>query len=195
MKRYQDAGSTSAGLIDRVRCRDEQAWGKLVDLYGPLIYSWCRRSGLRAEDAADIVQNVYCSVCNGLNRFEKKNPGDSFRAWLRIITVNQLRDYFRRQQIVVAQGGSDAAALMQNIPISDEDFLESTSGTGGLVERALDVIRHDFEKRTWESFLMTALQGYSSRETADELGISPNAVRKAKARVLSRLRQELGDCF
>ncbi len=195
MKRFQDTGSTSAGLIERVRCRDEQAWGKLVDLYGPLIYSWCRRSGLRAEDAADIVQNVYCSVHNGVNRFEKKNPGDSFRAWLRIITLNQLRDYFRRQQVAVAQGGSDAATLMQNIPFSDEDLLESTSDTGGLIERALDVIRNDFEKQTWKSFLLTALQGYSSREAADELGITPNAVRKAKARVLSRLRQEIGDCF
>src|SRR5262249_23075115 len=27
------------------------AWQQLIGLYGPVVYHWCRRSGLRAEDA------------------------------------------------------------------------------------------------------------------------------------------------
>src|SRR5436309_658081 len=48
------SGSTSTSLLARLRARDRDAWSRLAKLYGPLVYGWCRRRGLRAEDAADV---------------------------------------------------------------------------------------------------------------------------------------------
>lgn len=63
-----------------------------------------------------------------------------------------------------------------------------------LYRRALEIIRGDFEERTWAAFVrMTTIKGMTSREVGEELGMSPDAVRKAKSKVLKRLREEFGD--
>jgi RNA polymerase sigma-70 factor (ECF subfamily) len=59
--------------------------------------------------------------------------------------------------------------------------------------RGLDLIRTEFEERTWQCFWRTAVEGRAPREVAVELSMSPGAVRVAKSRVLRRLREELGD--
>ena len=61
--------STSTSLLRRVKAQDQQAWRQLVDLYGPLVYTWCRQSGLREEDAADIGQEVFSAVSIHLSGF------------------------------------------------------------------------------------------------------------------------------
>jgi RNA polymerase sigma-70 factor, ECF subfamily len=65
------AGSvgSSMSLLDRVRAHDPGAWRQLVDLYGPLIGYWCRRSGLQAADVADVTQAVFMSAARQLPDF------------------------------------------------------------------------------------------------------------------------------
>src|SRR5690606_12959139 len=60
-----DPGSTAASLVAGVKALDPTAWRQLVTLYGPLIYGWARRAGLRGEDAADVTQDVFRAVAAG----------------------------------------------------------------------------------------------------------------------------------
>jgi RNA polymerase sigma-70 factor (ECF subfamily) len=60
----------------------------------------------------------------------------------------------------------------------------------GLYRRALDLIRGEFEERTWQAFWLTAVEGWDTSAVAAELEMSPVAVRIAKSRVLARLRAE-----
>jgi RNA polymerase sigma-70 factor (ECF subfamily) len=53
------------------------------------------------------------------------------------------------------------------------------------------MIEPEFEPATWRAFRALVLEGKRTAEVAAELGISPNAVRIAKSRVLSRFRQEI----
>jgi RNA polymerase sigma-70 factor (ECF subfamily) len=62
-----------------------------------------------------------------------------------------------------------------------------------LFRRGLELIRREFEVRTWQAFWRTAVDGRATADVAAELGMSPGAVRVAKSRVLQRLRSELGD--
>lgn len=55
------------------------------------------------------------------------------------------------------------------------------------------MVRSEFEDRTWQAFWRVAVEGHATAEVAADLGITANAVRQAKSRVLRRLRQELGD--
>ena len=41
-----DSSSTSTSLLRRVRANQAEAWARLVDLYGPLVWHWCRQSDL-----------------------------------------------------------------------------------------------------------------------------------------------------
>ena len=181
---------TSLSLLDRARHHDEPSWQRLVTLYGPLVVYWCRRGGARREDASDLAQEVFLAVSQGLERFERRGPG-SFRAWVRGITRHKLLDCYRRaERQAAAAGGSTALERLLDIPDPQPGSDEDADEMSGLYRRALDLIRGEFEERTWQAFWLTAVEGREAPAAAAELGMSPVAVRIARSRVLARLRAE-----
>jgi RNA polymerase sigma-70 factor (ECF subfamily) len=184
---------TSLTLLERARDRDEQAWHSLVHLYGPLVTHWCYRNGVQGDDVDDIRQLVFQAVAAGLADFHRDRPGDTFRGWLRIITRNKLLDHHRRQSAQpAAQGGTDAHRWL--LQVAEQDLPEdSPDQLRSLYHRALELVRNEFEARTWDAFWRVAVDGLSPAEVAAELGMTAVAVRKAKSRVALRLRQEIGD--
>lgn len=185
--------STSLSLLQRVRDRDQEAWRRLLRLYGPLVARWCSHGGVFGQDADDVQQEVFQAVATGLDAFRRERPGDTFRGWLRGIARNKLADYYRRRERhPEAQGGTDAHLQMQHIaePPLPDDTAEDLSA---LYHRALELVRGEFEPRTWEAFWRVAVEDHAPDVIAADLGVTPAAIRKAKSRVLRRLRQELGD--
>jgi RNA polymerase sigma-70 factor (ECF subfamily) len=184
---------TSLTLLERVRAREEEAWTRLVNLYGPLVMRWCEHWDVRGQDADDVRQDVFLAVAAALDGFHRDRAGDTFRGWLRVITRNKLHDHFRRRQHQPeAQGGTEAHLQFQQV--ADRELPDDTEeDLGGLYYRALELVRGEFEERTWESFWRVAVEGQAPATVAADLGVTPAAVRKAKSRVLHRLRQEVGD--
>jgi RNA polymerase sigma-70 factor, ECF subfamily len=200
-----EPSSISATLLDRIRARRPEAWQRLVDLYGPVVYRWCRQLGVGRGDAPDVVQEVFAAVAAGLGRFRRDRPGDSFGGWLRTITRNEVRDHFRRRQgRPDAVGGTDAYRQMLNLPEADAlSALSLGEGTGvgasdgGLAtdgrfaRRVLDAVRAEFESRTWEAAWRVIVERQSPAEAAAAMEMSLAAVYQAKSRVLRRLRREM----
>ena len=188
---------TSRSLLERVQADEAAAWDRLVTLYAPLVFQWCRGWGLREQDIADVFQEVFQAVAAHVANFRRERQGDTFRGWLRTITRNKVYDHFRRQgREPAGVGGSDAQARLAQLPAPqprDEGSSSAEEGEPGLFRRALDLIRGEFAERTWQAFWRTAVEGRAAAEVAAELGMSPGAVRVAKSRVLQRLREELGD--
>jgi RNA polymerase sigma-70 factor (ECF subfamily) len=184
---------TSLTLLQRARNRDEEAWQRLVYLYAPLIDRWCGFQGVRGADADDVRQEVFRAVAGGLDTFRRDRPGDTFRGWLRGITRFKLLDHIRsRQERPEAQGGTDAHHRLQQV--AGPEFPEETEDDlGGLYRRTLELVRGEFEPQTWQAFWRSAVDGHSPADIAADLGVTPAAVRKAKSRVLFRIRQEIGD--
>jgi RNA polymerase sigma-70 factor (ECF subfamily) len=105
--------ATSPTLLARVQANQAGAWERLVDLYAPLVYHWCRRWSLGPEDAADVFQEVFRSVAEHIARFRHDQPGVTVRGWLRTITRNKVCDHFRRNvDQPRAAAGSDAQMLL-----------------------------------------------------------------------------------
>ena len=188
---------TSPTLLQRVRALEPEAWAKLTELYGPLIYSWCRRYGLQAPDAADVFQEVFSAVAAAINRFDHGAKGSTFRGWLWTITRNKIRDFYRRRQNEAGGVGGTAAQLqLMEIPneLTESNGDESShSAMSGLMHRGLEMVRAQFEPRTWEAFWRVTVDGQATADVAADMGITANGVRQAKSRVLRRLRAELGD--
>ena len=188
--------STSTSLLRRAQAHEPAAWRRLVELYSPLVYHWCRRVRLPPQDAGDVLQDVFQAVAAALGRFRIADPASSFRGWLRTITQNKLRDYFRnRRRTPEAAGGSSAQQDMLEIA-------EVRLGEGGVTEeeeqrllfrRGLQLVALEFEDSTWQAFWRVTIQGQSPAGVAADLGLSLNAVYKAKSRVLVRLREHLAD--
>jgi RNA polymerase sigma-70 factor (ECF subfamily) len=54
-------------------------------------------------------------------------------------------------------------------------------------------VRSEFEDRTWQMFWLAVVEDRTPADVAAQFGVSAVAVRKAKSRVLRRLREVVGD--
>jgi RNA polymerase sigma-70 factor (ECF subfamily) len=57
----------------------------------------------------------------------------------------------------------------------------------------MELVRSEFEAKTWQAFWRAAVDGHPVDMIAADLGVTPAAVRKSKSRVLRRLKEEIGD--
>lgn len=174
---------TPASLLERLRRPDTDAWPAFVRLYTPLLYSWARAAGATDADAADLVQDVFVIVVRTLPNFAY-DQHRSFRAWLRTVALNQWRDRQKRRRPVAA----NALEQAQDDPL---ETLWEREYHQHLAARALELMQSAFESKTWRACWLSVVEGKSAADTADELGISENAVWLARSRVLRRLRKEL----
>ena len=190
-----EPSSVSTTLLERIRARQPEAWQRLVELYGPVVFLWCRQSGLLINDAADVVQQVWMAVAKNITKFHRQWPGDSFRGWLRAITRNEIRNRFHGLG-PRPEGGTEARKRLEQVADRVPASAEQTSHTdSSLTLGVLERIRAQFEPRTWQAFWRMAVDGRSSAEVAAELGMTKHSVRQAKFRVARRLREELGELF
>src|SRR6516162_7055975 len=99
---------TSVSLLERLAgAPTDEEWRRLDDLYRPLLRAWAARAGVPASDVDDLVQVVLLVVFREVAGFEWRGQG-AFRAWLRTILANRVRDYFRGQKYQpIATGDSD----------------------------------------------------------------------------------------
>ena len=173
---------------------DDASWKRLVALYSPLVYGWCRDGGLPPGDAADVLQEVFLAVWQGRNGFVRDRQGQSFRGWLRIVARNKIADSFRVRS---ARGAGGPQYALDGLAAPADSSTGCGSGSEQqrvrqLLDRALETVRADFEPATWRSFQLSVLQDRPTAEVAGDLGMTAAAVRQAKYKVLRRLREELG---
>jgi RNA polymerase sigma-70 factor, ECF subfamily len=188
------SSSISATLLERIRARHPEAWQRLVCIYGPVVYRWCRQHDVARDDVPDLVQEVFAAVALHINGFHRDRPGDSFGAWLRTVTRNVIRGFFRsRYGEPVAQGGSDAQERFREVPEPPGPIEtgDSQEISGFVVPVGLELVRAEFESPTWEAFRRVVIERQPSASVAVDLGMTVAAVYQAKSRVLRRLRQEL----
>ncbi len=186
--------STSLTLIEHLKSHDQGAWQRLVALYTPLLHFWCQRWGIWGQDADDVVQEVFQAVLLGLKDFRRDREGDSFRNWLRGITRNKILDLMRRRG-ARGQGGTDSYKRSLLIPDPDEGNPgpDESEVIGVLFQEALNLVRGEFEERTWQTFWQTVVEGRATALVAQELGVTSGAIRQTKSRILRRLKDVLGE--
>ena len=186
---------TSLSLLQRARSNDQSAWSRLTNLYRPLVLFWCRQAHCPDAEVEDVIQEVFAAVAASLGSFRHDRPRDSFRAWLRGITRNQVLMYFRRNQgRPQPEGGSDALGRLLDLadPLAN-CAEEEARQVSQWYRRAVEQVRGEFEERTWQMFWRAVIDGRPTAALAEELHVTPAAVRQAKSRVLRRLKQEMGE--
>jgi RNA polymerase sigma-70 factor (ECF subfamily) len=185
---------TSASLLDRLAAAPSDTdWRRLFDLYVPLLETWLARAGVPAHDRDDLSQEVLLVVVREVAGFDRRRPG-AFRAWLRTILANRVRDYFRGRAVrAVAAGGTTAWERLEDLadPDSPLSRLWDREHNEEVAARAMDRVRADFTETTWTAFTRQVLEGRSAGDVAAELRISRNAALVAKSRVLARVRAEV----
>jgi RNA polymerase sigma-70 factor, ECF subfamily len=181
--------TTSASLLQRLRqAGQEDAWTRFVKLYTPLLQFWARRLGLQKGDAADLLQDVFATLVEKLPEFHY-DPASSFRGWLRTVMLNRWRNRVRQRNPIPLE--EDNPALADLVAPEDADAFGEAEYRQHLVARALQLMQAEFPPRMWKACWEHVVGGRPAVEVAAELGIAAGTVYVAKARILSRLREEL----
>lgn len=193
-----NSDNTSMSLLGRAVAEDEEAWNQLVHLYGPLVQRWCRRAGLSEDDTADVFQETFQTVAKKLGTFKPQRSVASFRSWLKTIVRTKTIDHHRRtSKQAVGLGGTDAQLLISETPDPfgepDESEEVAANEDAFIVQRAMDLIRGEFDPRNWNAFEQVAIKERSAAEVAKELGVDPQVIRQANYRIRRRLRLVLED--
>jgi RNA polymerase sigma-70 factor (ECF subfamily) len=184
--------ATPVSLIEGMRRADPEAWFRLTELWTPLIYARCRRSGLNAEDAEDVSQNVLVRVYAGLAGFQRNGVTNRFRFWISTITRNLLADFWKaRKARPLAEGGSDARQFIENHAAPGESPDDPLFQPAQLVAQALRIVQRDVATSSWQAFQLVQYQHLTHREASEKLKMTEGAVRVANHRIRERLRAEL----
>jgi len=185
---------TRASLLIRVKDpRDDDAWGTFDCIYAPMILRWCRRIGLRIEDAEDVTQRVLSQLSVTLRGFEYRPETGSFRSWLFTLVRRETARYLDRErrsnghaadcgpltaEVRERTGGQELSAWM-------DEFAAQVYHT------AQERVRPEFDAISWQAFQLHWKQDLPARDVADRVGRPLAWVYKAKYRVLQRLEVEV----
>jgi RNA polymerase sigma-70 factor (ECF subfamily) len=191
-----DPPLTRVTLLARLRDgSDGDAWRQFFDLYGPVVYRFARNRGLQDADAADLMQDVLRSVARNAPKMEYDPKRGTFRGWLYTVTRNKIYNFLNGQRHRPrAAGDSDAHERLESTPAREEDGPDADwerEYQRRLTDRAMDLVKSEFQPATWQAFWGTAVEGKSAGDVGSGLKMSPGAVYVAKSRVLARLRDEV----
>lgn len=178
---------------------------ELVRSYWRPLYSFARRQGLGREDAEDATQEFLSSVVRG-DLLCSANPAKGkFRTFLLVAWKRFLIDEFRRRQTL--RRGGDLKFLSLDFGTGEQNWLEfesrepdpdrlySQCWANSLLDEVRSRLRASYARRD-RSLLFAVLMPRLTEtlkkaeydQLADELSLSPSAVKVA----LHRLRQRFG---
>ena len=177
---------TDEALISACRRGDESAWETLVMRYQRLIYSIPRRAGLDEFSSAEIFQNVFTSLVEGLGRIE--HP-DRIQAWLVTATRRETWRLIRNQRKSNAMTTStennegEIIDAPDDAPLADEALLRLEMQH--TIRRAVDSLDDRCNKLIKLLYYRPEPPTYA--EVAATLGLPEGSIGPTRARCLKKL--------
>lgn len=176
-------------LVRAVQRGEKGAMDELIKASYADVYALCRRLLGDPADAADATQEVYLRMVRSIMAFRGES---AFSTWLHRVTVNVCMTALRRRGDVRARGQSAGV-----LDFAADELMSDDVGPEGRVERA------DLASRTAralaelpddarEVVVLRDVQGLSTKETAEVLGVSEGAVKVRLHRAHARLRELVG---
>ncbi len=180
--------STSLNLLSRLRDGDPESWRRMNHIYRPLMRVWLRPRGLQHADIDDLTQTALAVVLRRLPEFRHNGRTGAFRTWLRVIVTNVLRDHLRAAD----RRPGDDERLLADVEDPDSELHRRWDADHDRIVLfgLMELVRPEFLPASWDAFRRTVLEGQTTSLVAAELGLTPNAVRIARSRILARLREE-----
>ncbi len=184
-----------ASLVEALKRGDPEACACMIKQYAPRVYAIAIRMLNDPDDAEEVLQETFISACKNIKKFEERS---ALGTWLHRIATNaalmHLRKRKRREvsldEPIETQGGDDVYREVQDWTFSPDDHAMN-SEIRDILEKAIAELPETL--RT--VFVLREIEGYSTEETAQILGISVSAAKVRLHRARLRLRQLLSPYF
>jgi RNA polymerase sigma-70 factor (ECF subfamily) len=154
------------------------------------VYALCRRLLGDPADAADATQEVYLRVVRSVLAFRGEA---AFTTWLHRVTVNVCLTALTRRGDVRGRGqAAGVEAFAADDLVLDEPGPEERAERADLARRTAQALA-GLPEDARQVVVLRDVQGLSTKETAELLGISEGAVKVRLHRAHARLRDLVED--
>lgn len=171
---------TDEELIKACIRKSASAQKELFNRYSRKMMGVCMRYAEDSLEAQDIMQDGFIKVFNSMESFHYQG---SLEGWVKRIMINTALDNFRRNKKRKYAVELDSEDAME---IKEEDNIVE-----GITNKFLLKLIHNLPEGYRVIFNMFAIEGYSHKEIAAELGISVNTSKSQYSRARAYLQKEL----
>jgi RNA polymerase sigma-70 factor (ECF subfamily) len=187
--------TTELPLVQAARKGDLEAFSQLVKRYDRNIFRIAQHITHNEEDAEDVVQDAFLKAFQNLAQFQGNSK---FYTWLVRIAVNEALMKLRRRRTdktvsidedVETEEGSMPRELADWSPNPEQLYRQSE--LSDILKKTIQGLPPGF--RT--VFVLRDVEGLSTEETADMLGLSIPAVKSRLLRARLQLRERLAKYF
>jgi RNA polymerase sigma-70 factor (ECF subfamily) len=174
-------------LIQRAQVGDREAMKSLLQEVSPTVAQWAIAHTGNEDDASDLLQEVLILLVRKLPAYR----GDSrFLTWLFTVTRNQAVEAHRSR-------GRHERKMEHMVAKNAHQPPPSQSPVGRIdssrIRELVAVFLKELPQRQREVFQMADLQGLTSPEIGEILGLNPGGVRAALFKARRTLRQRILD--
>jgi RNA polymerase sigma-70 factor (ECF subfamily) len=158
-------------LVESVRRGDRESFGRLYDLYAPMVHG-ILLARVPWSEVDDLVQDVFLVA---FKRIHTLREAGAFGGWLAMIARNRAVDFHRRKR----ETEELPENLAQKVSVDPE------------AAEALALIR-TLPEAYRETLVLRLVEGMTGPEIAERTGLTPASVRVNLHRGMKQLREKLG---
>jgi len=163
--------SLESGLVSATLAGDREGFGRLYDLYAPLVHGILLARVPRPE-VDDLVQDIFLHAFKKLHTLR---DGSAFGPWIAMIARNRAVDFHRRSR--------ETVELTEELRGSDKQEAKAAE--------ILELIR-SLPEAYRETLVLRLVEGMTGPEIATRTGLTAASVRVNLHRGMKLLREKLG---
>ena len=183
--RFDGAEQTDDDVIRQVLLGNTALFELLMRRYNERVYRAARAIVRDEQEAEDVMQQAYVNAFTHLRQF---NGSAQFSTWLTRIAINEALARVRRQgRYETFDELSNVEPLMFPTPADSPERQAFAGELRGLLEWAIDTLPDGMR----EVFMLREVEGLSTAEVAECLGVSEDVVKTRLSRGRAALRRAL----
>jgi RNA polymerase sigma-70 factor (ECF subfamily) len=180
-------------LIEKAQAGNQDALEALFSNLSPALYQTALRLVGTPEEAEDVLQEGMLSAFRNLRRFEGRSQ---FSTWLTRIVINAALMRLRSRRSRPAVSLDERLAEDDEMTFADQ-FPDGAPSPEQIVARREleDLLRRNLQTLSpvlRSAFILREMEGFSTEEAAEELGISQGTLKARLHRAKRQLSRLIG---
>ncbi len=181
--------------LDALRRKDKHAFAMLVNQNSDHIYRLALKMTGSEQDAEDVMQETFIKALNHIDTFEGRSKVST---WLYRIATNEALMLLRKRKDGVTdidEGIETDEGDVIPVQIIDWCCLPEKELLSGETRQHLQSAAMKLSDSNRAAFMLRDVEGLSTEDAAESLGISESALKVRLMRARMQLREELSDYF